>query len=1194
MTSKKRALALLLCLVMLLSLLPTAAFAAEMGEPVGDGVLDVPSNDESVGDDAPGAPTNDAPVGDAAPGVPTNDAPADPVILSAGEGSQEPAGDVESAAPAGGDAEQSEAEGALDPDAPNDDNPVILSASEESQNAATEENEENGDEILRSAQDDEDAPAPVRVVFDCDPAETVVTVYDPAQPDENGEPSIIDPEEDGSWLLLPGTYLYDAEAEGYAAVEKEPITVEYGASEESRIVVVVLCVPTTTKIETRTLATSQMDSVQAQMRGYATNATSTAEVLSRLNRWKSLFNGKYWNYYDRSQWDSRRSEVEQNLKAVVDNGILDLSNPTNAQLGVTTSPCAGDYYENGCRSNYFSGGWQCFGFAWFIEYALFQSTYQFNSSDWEVYSGSGLNSITLQPGDLVRYNNHSIVVGDVSGGSLNCIEAWGGSGCKISWSPGFNWDQYTTTASLLSACKSGGGIVYRYKMPSSNTYLSRCTYYPSYQTGETLSTYLKSLPCSESTDSSSINVVSAALPAGTPVTLTGLYKNTEGNYWYKAVITSGQYAGKEGYLYSAHVSSRRMSDVSYSGKAFPSTLYVGNSYAVDWVVKTDLLTINKINGYIYDANNTLKSYGSISNLNVKSYSLNYSEIDSNLKFNELPEGNYRCEIMVSAVNYYCTDGSTLHSATLQTSPIAFNFAEVPAGTTTYIVSYNANGGTNAPAAQIKIHNQDLILTSDQPIRASTSAGSFTVTLNANGGSVSPSQLTAVRTTNYSFRAWKNKASDSESGIYYVSGGTYSSNSDVTLYAQWNSSTTTASVSLPTPTRSGYTFQGWATSSTATSGMTGSLTPSSNVTLYAIWKQIAPTTYTVSYNANGGTGAPASQTKTQDVALTLSSTKPTRASASAGSYTVTLNANGGSVSTTSLTANRTTNYSFKNWNTAQNGGGTNYAPGASYTANAAVTLYAQWNSNTTTAAVTLPTPTRGGYTFQGWATSSTATSGTTGSYTPTGNVTLYATWKQNETPINPDAITITVSEARAALGESFVLNVSINNNSGFINASLQISYNSDALHLTEIDTSGCLLNGATTNAENGRISFASASQIQLNGVLFRLRFTVNENAEEGTYPVSVTVSTMRAEDGTRLSVQTVAGGVTVIAYEPGDVDGDGFVDSWDASLLLRYEAGLIAESTINLSAADVDGDGYADSWDASLILRFEAGLIEHFP
>lgn len=35
------------------------------------------------------------------------------------------------------------------------------------------------------------------------------------------------------------------------------------------------------------------------------------------------------------------------------------------------------------------------------------------------------------------------------------------------------------------------------------------------------------------------------------------------------------------------------------------------------------------------------------------------------------------------------------------------------------------------------------------------------------------------------------------------------------------------------------------------------------------------------------------------------------------------------------------YTFSAWNTAQNGSGTSYAPGGSYTANAAVTLYAQW-------------------------------------------------------------------------------------------------------------------------------------------------------------------------------------------------------------------------------------------------------------
>lgn len=78
------------------------------------------------------------------------------------------------------------------------------------------------------------------------------------------------------------------------------------------------------------------------------------------------------------------------------------------------------------------------------------------------------------------------------------------------------------------------------------------------------------------------------------------------------------------------------------------------------------------------------------------------------------------------------------------------------------------------------------------------------------------------------------------------------------------------------------------------------------------------TYTIKYNANGGSGAPSSQTKTHGTALTLSSTKPTR-----------------------------TGYTFKCWNTASNGSGTNYNAGAGYTANSAVTLYAVWTENVLT-------------------------------------------------------------------------------------------------------------------------------------------------------------------------------------------------------------------------------------------------------
>lgn len=77
-----------------------------------------------------------------------------------------------------------------------------------------------------------------------------------------------------------------------------------------------------------------------------------------------------------------------------------------------------------------------------------------------------------------------------------------------------------------------------------------------------------------------------------------------------------------------------------------------------------------------------------------------------------------------------------------------------------------------------------------------------------------------------------------------------------------------------------------------------------------------TTYTISYNANGGSGAPAAQTKTHGVALTLSSTVPTR-----------------------------DGYTFKGWATSSTGA-VAYAPGASFTANANTVLYAVWEVDST--------------------------------------------------------------------------------------------------------------------------------------------------------------------------------------------------------------------------------------------------------
>ena len=128
--------------------------------------------------------------------------------------------------------------------------------------------------------------------------------------------------------------------------------------------------------------------------------------------------------------------------------------------------------------------------------------------------------------------------------------------------------------------------------------------------------------------------------------------------------------------------------------------------------------------------------------------------------------------------------------------------------------------------------------------------------------------------------------------YNANGGSGAPSSQTKTYGK------TLKLSSTKPTRTGYTFQGWGTSSTDTSvnyAAGANYTSNAAVTLYAIWKV---NTYTVTYNANGGTGAPSNQTKTYGVNLTLSSTRPTR-----------------------------TDYTFLGWGTSESSTTVEYSPGA---------------------------------------------------------------------------------------------------------------------------------------------------------------------------------------------------------------------------------------------------------------------------
>jgi uncharacterized repeat protein (TIGR02543 family) len=141
--------------------------------------------------------------------------------------------------------------------------------------------------------------------------------------------------------------------------------------------------------------------------------------------------------------------------------------------------------------------------------------------------------------------------------------------------------------------------------------------------------------------------------------------------------------------------------------------------------------------------------------------------------------------------------------------------------------------------------------------------------------------------------------------YNANGGTGAPSSQSKYYSH------SIKLSTTKPTRTGYSFQGWATSASGSVAYAAgaTYTGNANLTLYAVW---AAVTYTITFDANGGTGAPSSQTKRQDIDIVLTRTVPTR-----------------------------TYYTFKGWGTSASSTTVAYAAGATYKANASVTLYAIW-------------------------------------------------------------------------------------------------------------------------------------------------------------------------------------------------------------------------------------------------------------
>lgn len=121
----------------------------------------------------------------------------------------------------------------------------------------------------------------------------------------------------------------------------------------------------------------------------------------------------------------------------------------------------------------------------------------------------------------------------------------------------------------------------------------------------------------------------------------------------------------------------------------------------------------------------------------------------------------------------------------------------------------------------------------------------TIYFNANSGICNTSFMTSSATINHSFDGWYN-------GNTRVGGANdnFTPKQALTLVARFTSTTQPFNkITLPTATKTGYTFLGWSTNPNATSGIMGQYEPQGGETLYAIWRSKGTVRISIDGNMN---------------------------------------------------------------------------------------------------------------------------------------------------------------------------------------------------------------------------------------------------------------------------------------------------------------------------------------------------------
>ncbi|MCQ2475929.1 MAG: InlB B-repeat-containing protein [Clostridia bacterium] len=321
---------------------------------------------------------------------------------------------------------------------------------------------------------------------------------------------------------------------------------------------------------------------------------------------------------------------------------------------------------------------------------------------------------------------------------------------------------------------------------------------------------------------------------------------------------------------------------------------------------------------------------------------------------------------------------------------------------TYNVKYDANRGTGADGSGT-MANSTHIYDTAKALTANAYTRYSTVTFDYKGadGNCSTETANAVAT----FKGWNTKANGSGDTVIGTGKNdtdgqkdlATENNATVSVYAQWNYGT----ITLPSPTRTGYLFEGWYLNSDYSgSPVTETTTYSTNVTLYAKWKPIRYSVFYKGVRTDIGDESSVSGTTAVNTSVAYDDEFYLSDNGFTRTITLTYDAQGGDEITATTYSTEfdhwygltfdplTKNYTYSAYAAQQKVSKLNKDD------NGEVELYAEWKSKE----VTLPTPVKPGFTFNYWCSDSSCENAVTlvdEKFSFNKNTTVYAKWTENK-------------------------------------------------------------------------------------------------------------------------------------------------------------------------------------------------------